>query len=350
MRRQGQPLDLTGMEYELLVLFASKPGKVFTRDEILNELRGIDAQLFSRSVDILVSRLRQQARSRCAASRRCATRATPLPGCAPEGARRRPSGARALAPSLPSLAALAPGGAVPAAGAGHHGDLRGRHAARAVRRLRDGCCARWWRTTSTGWPPTSARRPRSRVRRRWCAPAVVGAHRRARAAVGFAPAAPRLAIGRARLRKTKAVWRLEPQHAPMATASSSAWATGAWRGAAAPARLGHLVGAAAADCSRPTLRARTCSARSTTSAPARCATARATSSTPIPVRRRDELGDLATQVNTMARDLPRHARGQARTAAGHQPRAALAADACAPECRAGGGRRRARRTAARPGH
>ena len=33
---------------------------MFTRDEILNELRGIDAQLFSRSVDILVSRLRRK--------------------------------------------------------------------------------------------------------------------------------------------------------------------------------------------------------------------------------------------------------------------------------------------------
>jgi DNA-binding response OmpR family regulator len=53
-------LDLTTMEYQLLVLFASNPGKTFTRDEILNELRGIDAQLFSRSVDILVSRLRQK--------------------------------------------------------------------------------------------------------------------------------------------------------------------------------------------------------------------------------------------------------------------------------------------------
>ena len=53
-------LDLTTMEYQLLVLFASNPGKTYTRDEILNELRGIDAQLFSRSVDILVSRLRQK--------------------------------------------------------------------------------------------------------------------------------------------------------------------------------------------------------------------------------------------------------------------------------------------------
>ena len=55
-----EPLDLTTMEYELLVLLASKPGHAFTRDEILNGLRGIDAQLFSRSVDILVSRLRQK--------------------------------------------------------------------------------------------------------------------------------------------------------------------------------------------------------------------------------------------------------------------------------------------------
>lgn len=56
----GQPLDLTTMEYQLLVLFARNPGRTYTRDEILNELRGIDAQLFSRSVDILVSRLRQK--------------------------------------------------------------------------------------------------------------------------------------------------------------------------------------------------------------------------------------------------------------------------------------------------
>jgi DNA-binding response OmpR family regulator len=57
---EGAALDLTTMEYQLLVLFASNPGRTFTRDEILNELRGIDAQLFSRSVDILVSRLRQK--------------------------------------------------------------------------------------------------------------------------------------------------------------------------------------------------------------------------------------------------------------------------------------------------
>ena len=56
----GESLDLTTMEYQLLALFAENPGRTFTRDEILNALRGIDAKLFSRSVDILVSRLRQK--------------------------------------------------------------------------------------------------------------------------------------------------------------------------------------------------------------------------------------------------------------------------------------------------
>jgi DNA-binding response OmpR family regulator len=56
----GATVELTTMEYELLVLLANQPGKVFSRDAILNGLRGIDAQLFSRSVDILVSRLRQK--------------------------------------------------------------------------------------------------------------------------------------------------------------------------------------------------------------------------------------------------------------------------------------------------
>ena len=53
-------VSLTSMEYQLIELFALKPGKTFTRDEILNHLQGIDAEVYSRSVDILVSRLRQK--------------------------------------------------------------------------------------------------------------------------------------------------------------------------------------------------------------------------------------------------------------------------------------------------
>ncbi len=55
-----QPLELSSMEYKLLELLAANPGKTFSRDEILNQLRGIEADLFTRSVDILVSRLRQK--------------------------------------------------------------------------------------------------------------------------------------------------------------------------------------------------------------------------------------------------------------------------------------------------
>jgi two-component system, OmpR family, response regulator len=54
----GVEVDLTTMEYELLLLLASNPGRDFSRDDILAALRGIDAALLTRSVDILVSRLR----------------------------------------------------------------------------------------------------------------------------------------------------------------------------------------------------------------------------------------------------------------------------------------------------
>ncbi len=59
--RQGQTVELTGTEFELLTLLAGTPGKVFTRDDILARLRGHAADdIHSRAVDILVSRLRKK--------------------------------------------------------------------------------------------------------------------------------------------------------------------------------------------------------------------------------------------------------------------------------------------------
>jgi OmpR family response regulator RpaB len=58
--RLGNEVELTGTEFELLVLLASEPLKVFGRDEILNRLRGHEAELYTRAVDILVSRLRRK--------------------------------------------------------------------------------------------------------------------------------------------------------------------------------------------------------------------------------------------------------------------------------------------------
>ncbi len=57
---QKKNVTLTTKEYELLVLFVENPHKHFNRDEIMNRIHGIDAELFSRSIDILISRLRHK--------------------------------------------------------------------------------------------------------------------------------------------------------------------------------------------------------------------------------------------------------------------------------------------------
>ena len=58
--RQGERVELTGAEFALLALLAREPGRVWSRDEILNQLRGHEADLYTRAVDILVSRLRRK--------------------------------------------------------------------------------------------------------------------------------------------------------------------------------------------------------------------------------------------------------------------------------------------------
>ena len=57
---EGTDTDLTTNEFTALALLAGSPGKVFDRDEILQELRGMDCDAFNRSVDITMSRLRQK--------------------------------------------------------------------------------------------------------------------------------------------------------------------------------------------------------------------------------------------------------------------------------------------------
>jgi len=56
----GEALALSTMEYELFYLFATNPQKKFDRDEIMSHLRGFDSDVYSRSIDILVSRLRSK--------------------------------------------------------------------------------------------------------------------------------------------------------------------------------------------------------------------------------------------------------------------------------------------------
>lgn len=58
--RKGKNLDLTNAEFEMLAFFIKNKGKVLKRERILDELRGINWESFDRSIDVLVSRLRQK--------------------------------------------------------------------------------------------------------------------------------------------------------------------------------------------------------------------------------------------------------------------------------------------------
>jgi DNA-binding response OmpR family regulator len=56
----GTNLDMTTAEFELLALLMQNKGRVLTRERILEDTRGLDWDSFDRSVDVLVSRLRQK--------------------------------------------------------------------------------------------------------------------------------------------------------------------------------------------------------------------------------------------------------------------------------------------------
>jgi two-component system, OmpR family, response regulator len=56
----GAAVALSGAEYRLLRVLLSHPNRVLTRDQLLNLTQGRDAEVFDRSIDLLVSRLRQR--------------------------------------------------------------------------------------------------------------------------------------------------------------------------------------------------------------------------------------------------------------------------------------------------
>jgi DNA-binding response OmpR family regulator len=62
-RVAGQDVPLTSLEYELLAIFAHHPGRVFTREELLNRLSSfLRGMPFDRTIDIHVSNLRHKLR------------------------------------------------------------------------------------------------------------------------------------------------------------------------------------------------------------------------------------------------------------------------------------------------
>ena len=57
---EGEEIALTHMEYELLHLFMTNPGQVFTREQLLNRIWGYEFEGTSRTVDTHIKTLRQK--------------------------------------------------------------------------------------------------------------------------------------------------------------------------------------------------------------------------------------------------------------------------------------------------
>ena len=57
---QGRPVLLSEGEHALLAAFVRRPGRVLSRDTLLDVARGLDAASYDRAIDIAVSRLRRK--------------------------------------------------------------------------------------------------------------------------------------------------------------------------------------------------------------------------------------------------------------------------------------------------
>ena len=60
LTRNGEEIAITAAEFELLTLLVENQQQVLSRDDIMLALNGIDADIFSRAIDVLISRLRQK--------------------------------------------------------------------------------------------------------------------------------------------------------------------------------------------------------------------------------------------------------------------------------------------------
>lgn len=57
---EGTTVPLSGAEYRLLGVFLAHPQRVLSRDQLMELTQGREADVFDRSIDLLVSRLRQR--------------------------------------------------------------------------------------------------------------------------------------------------------------------------------------------------------------------------------------------------------------------------------------------------
>jgi two-component system OmpR family response regulator len=56
----GDELDFTGAEFDLLRVFLERPGRILSREQLLDHTQGREAGPFDRSIDVLMSRIRRK--------------------------------------------------------------------------------------------------------------------------------------------------------------------------------------------------------------------------------------------------------------------------------------------------
>jgi len=60
VRLEGKKINLTAMEFKLLHFLASQPGRVFTREQILNNVSSEDAYIIDRNIDVHIRSIRKK--------------------------------------------------------------------------------------------------------------------------------------------------------------------------------------------------------------------------------------------------------------------------------------------------
>jgi DNA-binding response OmpR family regulator len=58
--REGKSIDLTPTELQLLAALARHPGRVFTRAQLLDAVRGTDVESFERAIDVHIKNIRRK--------------------------------------------------------------------------------------------------------------------------------------------------------------------------------------------------------------------------------------------------------------------------------------------------
>ena len=58
--RSGAPIELTTTEFQLLATLAQRPGRVFTRAQLLNAIQGDSSEAFDRAIDAHVKNIRRK--------------------------------------------------------------------------------------------------------------------------------------------------------------------------------------------------------------------------------------------------------------------------------------------------